>query len=275
MTETLPNFLIVGAAKSGTTTLAQHLRHHPDVFMAPGKEIHYFDDNFNKGLEWYQAHFSEATNQRAIGEATPMYMYLEEGPQRMAGVLPEARLLAILRNPVDRAYSHYWHERGRKREKLEFADAIAAERERLATGDHHSLHYYSYMDRGRYLRQLQRACQYYPREKVLVILFEDLCHAPLEVIQTACRFLEVDDSFVPPQIGKKFNRYSPCRSTKLRAIGRRVRPLKGLIDSVNDLNNSSYQPMSQADRAELVKAFKKDNDALAAWLGRDLSVWEK
>jgi hypothetical protein len=178
MSGSLPNFVIIGAQKSGTTSLYAYLRAHPDVFLAPGKEIHYFDSHLDEGLDWYKAKFAGATTERTIGEATPNYMYFGEGLNRMAEVIPEARLVAILRNPVDRAYSHYWHERVRGREKLEFADAIAAEPARLATGDPQAIQCHSYVDRGRYLPQLQRVCELYPREAILVILFDDLCAAP-------------------------------------------------------------------------------------------------
>ena len=271
---TLPNFIIIGAAKSGTTTLFRHLRSHPDVFLAPGKEIHYFDDQFHKGLGWYKGHFCEVADERAIGEATPGYMYFEEAPMRMAEVVPDAKLIAILRNPVDRAYSHYWHERVRGREKLEFADAIAAEPERLADGEQRSLHYYSYGDRGRYVYQLQRVCQFYPRESLLVLLLEELHDTPLESVHSAYRFLGVDDSFIPPNLGAVYHRQVPARSLKLRAITRRIPPLHRLIDPLNT-PASSNAAMNPGVRAELVKVFEEDNAALASWLGRDLSAWNE
>lgn len=274
MSGTLPNFVIIGAQKSGTTSLFAYLRDHPDVFLAPGKEIHYFDRHFDEGLDWYKAKFANVANEHAIGEATPNYMYFGEGVSRMAEVLPNARLIAILRNPVDRAYSHYWHSRSRGREKLEFAKAIAAEPERLATGDHHQLRCHSYLDRGRYLAQLKRVCQFYPREALLVILFEELCHAPAETFRTVFRFLEVDNAFVPSSLGVAHHRQVPARSLKLRAITRRIPPLHRLIDPLNT-PASSYPAMNPGVRAELLSLFDKDNAALAEWLGRDLSAWNK
>lgn len=105
----LPNFLIVGAARAGTTSLYYYLKQHPDVFMSPKKEIDFFDvdKNFEKGLDWYERYFEGYTGQKAIGEASPLYMYLEKVPKRIAKVIPDVKLIFILRNPVDRAYSHY------------------------------------------------------------------------------------------------------------------------------------------------------------------------
>jgi hypothetical protein len=107
----LPDFLIIGAAKSGTSTLYNLLRFHPHVRAAAHREIHYFDQNFEKGVEWYRVHFRPGTNRggrRTItGESSPSYLAGKQVPQRVAEVVPEARLIALLRNPVDRAYSHY------------------------------------------------------------------------------------------------------------------------------------------------------------------------
>jgi hypothetical protein len=274
MTGTLPNFVIIGAQKSGTTSLYAYLRDHPDVFLASGKEIPYFDRHLDEGLDWCKAKFANVANEHAVGEATPNYMYFGEGLPHMAEVLPNARLIAILRNPVDRAYSHYWHSRSRGREKLEFADAIGAEPERLATGSLRDLQWYSYIDRGRYLAQLKRVCQFYLRESLLVILFEELCHTPAEIFRSVFRFLEVDDTFVPPELGVAHHRQVPARSLKLRAITRRVPVLHRLIDPLNT-PASSYPAMNPEVRAELLNHFEQDNAALAEWLGRDLSSWNK
>lgn len=107
----LRNFLIVGAMRCGTTFLAHCLGAHPDIYIPRAKEIHYFDVHFEKGPEWYKRKFSGAKKEHAVGEATQSYMYLDYVPPRIASLLPDARLIAILRNPVDRAYSHYWFHR--------------------------------------------------------------------------------------------------------------------------------------------------------------------
>src|SRR4051812_42429120 len=105
-----PDFLIVGAAKAGTTSLAAYLAEHPDVFMARRKELHFFgrEKEYRRGWEWYCSHFEGAGDARAVGEATPDYMWRERAVERIAQDLPKARIIATLRHPVDRAYSHYW-----------------------------------------------------------------------------------------------------------------------------------------------------------------------
>src|ERR1051326_983405 len=115
----LPTFLIIGAGRSGTTSLARYLGSHPHVFMARAKEMHFFDSD-SKTREWYRPRFAEARRQTAVGEATPNYLYEPAAIKRMAAIVPEARLIAILRDPVDRAYSHYWQNRSLGKETMTF-----------------------------------------------------------------------------------------------------------------------------------------------------------
>jgi hypothetical protein len=167
-------------------------------------------------------------------------------------------------------------------EPLDFGDAIAAEPERMAPNnpnrrrDRHQ----SYLERGRYLTQLQRVCQFYPREALMVLLYEDLRDAPLETYQSVCRFLQISDTFTPPNLGRVFNPYVSFRSLKLRKISRRIavghlKPLRRVIDRRNERTRTPYPPMDPLLRAELQRQFAEDNAALAAWLGRDLSHWNR
>lgn len=275
----LPSFLIIGAMKSATTSLARYLGAHPQVFMVPQKELHYFDRLLDRGEEWYRRQFAAADGRPAAGEATPDYMYFSEVPALMARTVPQARLIAILRDPVDRAYSHYWHERARGRERLEFAEAVAAEPDRLASRDPDARRYFSYIDRGRYLRQLQRVCQYYPRESLLVLLADDLYERPLETFQGVCRFLGVDDAFLPANVGQEFNQFIMFRSLWLRDLAQRLysgphilRAVARLLARANN-RRGAYPPLDPEIRAQVGKLFEEENAALAAWLGRDLSAW--
>jgi hypothetical protein len=259
MSEMLPNFLIIGAQKSGTTTLAKYLRTHPQVFLSPGKEVHYFNRYYHRGIDWYKGRFSGATTEDAVGEATPTYMYFDRVPQRMAEVIPDARLIAILRNPVDRAYSHYWHQRSRGREKREFAQAVAAEvKQRSAGGRESQL---PYLDQGRYLAQLA----------LLVAVFEEFCQSPLETFQSVCQFLMVDDTFVPPNLGVAFNRFASARSLKLRSIARRIRPFRRMGVRIST-QLSSYPPMDPSLRTELLGLPSSSAIAARVFTGRGLST---
>ena len=120
--------------RSGTSSLNSYLRDHPEVAVSRPKEVHYFDVNFDLGPEWYLAHFEGSEHATAVGEATPDYLYDLEAPGRIAAVVPGVRILLLLRDPAERAYSHYWHNVAVGKESLGFEEALAAEPERIAGG---------------------------------------------------------------------------------------------------------------------------------------------
>ncbi|MGH9243699.1 MAG: sulfotransferase family protein [Acidimicrobiales bacterium] len=268
----LPTFVVIGAQKSGTTSLIHHLGEHPDVF-ALKREVHFFDRHLDRGAEWYRQRFAAAGHERAIGEGTPEYMYVDGVAPRLAALLPDARLIAILRNPVDRAYSQYWHNRTRGHEPLDFESALAAEPERLRAADARQRARYAYVDRGRYLGQLERICDQFPRSALEIVLFEDLCRAPVPVVQSLYRFLDVDHQVVPNGVGRKRNPFIVYRSQRLREpISGLPFPLQRLAFRLNT-KRTTYPAMPNDLREELHDGFAPDNAALARWLGRDLSAW--
>jgi hypothetical protein len=269
----LPTFLIVGAMRSGTTSLTRYLRSHPEVFIAPHKELHFFDFRYAEGIDWYRSNFEGAQDEIAVGEATPNYLYIAEALPRAAELLPEARLVAILRDPVERAYSHYWHNRAVGREELGFDEALEAEPRRIASDDPHQRAYWSYVDRGRYVRQLRALERLYPREALLVLLFDDLRDAPGETYRSVCRFLGVSDEHVPPELGEAVNSFVGFRSRRLRSLSRRLPKTAGRVVGRLNARDESYPPMPARVRSALVERFRQDNAELADWLGRDLSSW--
>ena len=275
MAQILPNFIIIGAMRSGTTSLARYLGAHPQVFMAAKKEVHFFDFHFDRSLDWYARHFARAGGKTAVGEATPGYMYNERAIARMARLVPQARLIVVLRNPVDRAYSHYWLNRARGHEPLDFAAAIAVEPERLANPKLEFGRRGVYLEGSRYLKYLLRVCRYYPRSALHVVIFEDLRDEPRAVYAAVCRFLGVGESFLPPNLGRPINRFVAFRSLGLRNLGRRLpRPLRRVVDRLN-VREASYPPLDSALRKALQEQFAGENAALAAWLSRDLSIWSE
>lgn len=271
----LPDFLIVGAMRSGTTSLSQYLSEHPAVFIARSKELHFFDLNerFERGLEWYASNFASAPSGARLGEATQTYMYLPNALDRIATVLPGRRAIGILRDPADRAYSHYWHNIERGREHLGFEDAIRAEPDRLDGADVRTRLRYSYVDRGRYLRQLEDLERVFGAENVLVLLFEDLTRAPAAVFSRVCRFLSVDVAFVPSNIGAKVNPYVHVRSPRLRDWAKRLP--KRFQDGIGHLNSrpSEYPPLDPERRAKLGAEYVEDLAGLQRRPELDLSKW--
>lgn len=166
----LPEFLIIGGQRCGTTSLYRYLAAHPDVRPATGKELQYFSLHHRRPVRWYRAHFPVRPEGQQSFEASPYYLFDPEVPARAAAVLPGARFVALVRDPVERAYSHYLHSRAYGVEPLSFADALAAEPARLGEGGHEARRRYSYVARGKYAEQLAR----WPRERLLVIRTEEL-----------------------------------------------------------------------------------------------------
>ena len=199
----LPSVLIIGTQKGGTTSLFNYMVQHPAVLAPLSKEVHYFDLNYQRGPTWYRARFPY-TYQLRTGtsitlDASPYYLVHPLVPQRAARQLPDVKLIALLRDPVDRAFSHYQHEIRGGRESLSFPDAVAAEAERLAGEeerlrdgpDYYSYnhHRYSYLLRGQYIEQLRRWMEHFPRAQLLVLQSEWLFSDPAAASSAVYQFL--------------------------------------------------------------------------------------
>lgn len=274
MTGRLPDHIIIGAPKAGTTSLSRWLESHPDVYVPPSKELRFFnlDTHWARGVDWYADQFAAAGSAVSVGEATPAYLHSAEAPERMASVVPAARLIAVLRHPVDRAYSHYWHVRDWGGETRSFDDAVDA----LLTGDDTVR---PYLQAGRYLEQLQRYEKAFSRESLLVLRFEDLAADPTGTFAKVCAFLGIRRE-TPRNIGKVYNAHSRHRSSKLRVrmegmrAWRRAPMLARALDRLNT-QERDYPPMSDALRARLIEHFAEPNKALADHLGWDLTDWSR
>ena len=202
----LPHFVIIGAKKCGTTFLYDLLIEHPHVESAAQKELHYFDRYFDQGIDWYRRCFPAPKwidgRTTITGEATP-YLPTSSAAERMAKILPQARLIVLLRNPVDRAYSHYHHQIRKGRETLGFEEAIEAEQARLRgetdkmLEDEHSTNpsqkRFLYLSRGVYVDQLLRWSEFYDKEQMLVLKSEDFFQRTPEALKLVLNFLHLPD----------------------------------------------------------------------------------
>jgi Sulfotransferase domain len=246
----LPDFLILGAQKAGTTALYAYLRWHPQITGPSWKEVSYFDRHYGRGGRWYRGHFPARSRGRVVGEASPGYLFHPLAPQRVAETVPDAKLIALLRDPVDRALSHYHHEVALGREPLSFEDAVAAEPERTR-GEEERLarepgHWspawwdHTYLARGRYAEQLERWLAVFPREQLLVLASEELAADPSAVYASVLEFLGV-------------------RAHDLDAYPR--------------VYEQSYAEMRADTRRRLVDHFAEPNRRLYELLGRDFG-WQ-
>jgi hypothetical protein len=265
----LPTFVIVGAQKSGTTTLHDLLGQLPDAWMSEPKELHFFDKHLSRGLGWYADQFQPGPEDVAWGESTPFYLYKDRARAAMVDALPAARFVAILREPVSRAYSHYWFARSKGKEPSEsFADAVAAEPGRLAGSKDGQPAAFSYLDRGHYLRQLRDLEARVGRERLLVHVMDDLSVDPRGVLRQTCSFLGLDPAGADDVQLRSRNTFAD------RTINSADGRLKGRLQQRNiEVAGDSYPPIDPALDAELRSKFRDENLALAEWLGRDLSSW--
>jgi hypothetical protein len=216
----LPDFLIIGEAKCGTTSLYGDIVRHPGVVPAATKEVHFFDVRFDRGLNWYKGQFPLPPRRGEhgdgasfkTGEASPYYLSHPHAPRRIRDVLPAVKAIAMLRNPIDRAYSHYQHELRTRRESLSFEEAIAREPERLRGECERMIEderynstacrRYSYLTRGVYVDHLQNWMRYFDRQQLLVLQSESYFAAPDLTMQKVLRFLELP-TWAPPSFAKR------------------------------------------------------------------------
>ncbi len=197
-----PHFLVIGTQKGGTTSLQQLLEQHPGVFLPACKEVHYFSLHADKPPSWYAAHYSKARLGQRRGDITPFYMFHPEAPAHIRQLLPKARLIALLRDPVERTLSQFFHARRHGFEQLELEAALAAEPARLASGDPYSFQKHSYLSRSRYLEQLSRYEALFPSRQLLVLRSEDLFKETENVWEQIQNFLRVRKRPLPAPLAK-------------------------------------------------------------------------
>lgn len=298
-----PNFLIIGAPKCGTTALYHVLKQHPEIYMSPVKEPHYFTFNgeipiFNgPGGSYfrrvavtspvdYLMLFASAHGYHAIGEASPSYLRSQVAATRIFNSLPTAKIIVLLRQPADRAYSHFQYSRANAVEPLSsFSDALEQESLREANG-WSPIHFYR--QGGFYFSSLSRYFELFPREQIRVYLYEDWNESPEAVLQDLFRFLGVDELF-RPEI-RRSNVTLLARSDRLNQLAKKpertehlLTPLmpavltKSIITGIRSINNkfNLYKPpaISPEIRRQLTEGYREDILKLQKLIDRDLSRW--
>jgi hypothetical protein len=316
---TMPNFFIIGAHKAGTTSLYHYLNQHPQIYMSPIKEPFFFNHDITPdgklvkrrlegpgrrfalpfaNIEEYRTLFSGVKGEKAIGEASPFYIYAPGTPERIKRHVPEARAIALLRNPADRAYSAFLHAvRGGREPVNDFAQVLRKEADGIRDN-------WSYVRRyragGLYYARLKRYYEVFGRERVGVWLYEDLRDDPASVTQEAFRFLEVDDAFVP-DTSLKYNPAGVPRSEAIQSMIRMIHakrprrrdllraaqalrlppsvvanilsPESKVRQAVRKMILTEPPPMVPEIRSGLIEGYREDILKLQHLIGRDLSKW--
>lgn len=289
LNESLPDFLVVGASRSGTTTLWDCLRQHPDIFMPSTKELHFFsrEDNFKKGVKYYQTFFAGAPKGKLKGEVSPTYFHNgkvsdlgpdrnlifnehDDAPIRVKRLLPNAKIVITLRNPVDRICSQYARLILKSKEtsdslRLAIVDELEGRRDYKTNKG-------SYLYNSNYLIHIEKWLSLYPKSQLHIMIFEEWLKNPAVEFKKLFEFLEVTKNFQIPSL-KHLNKGKATRfgqlpikfasklPTQFNALG-----LKLFIQSV--------EPISQVDRDFIFKLTSTSISEMEKILGRELSVWK-
>jgi hypothetical protein len=274
---TLPNFLVIGAPKAGSGSLYDYLRPHPDIFMTEMKEPRFFAYNGQQDrlkypvrtLEEYEALFEGVRHEKAIGEATPIYFWFKDSPQRIKDVIPDARLIVSLREPVQRAFSIY-HMNLRTRGRNEGRSFLEA----LATDE---------VLQRKYRSSLQPYFDRFERERIKVILFDDLAKDTAGTVRCLFEFLGVDPDFRPDfrisnpgGVPKSKQLHRLLTDNRIRLLGRRYFP-EPVVDLVKNVRSSNLAKdkmvMTDAEREAAYGFFERDILETQDLIGMDLSHW--
>ena len=272
---TLPTFICIGIQKAGTSWLYSMLKQHPEVLVSEPKELHYFNRevNYRKGLDWYLSHFKGSGTVKAAGELTPDYLWIREEqkeipgfeatpnvPERMSQVLPDVRLIAILRNPVTRAVSSYFHHIGAAR--------LSPNRRISEVGDQWGI-----LSMGYYAAHLEHWFRHYPPERFQILIYEeDLAEdSRLGTLRSVFEHIGVDPAFEPGNPEARYNkRRSPFDYRLSRLSGRLQRAARQYVPEFVKDSRFWDIPVSQRELDELEEHFRSHNERLAALLGRRL-----
>lgn len=295
----LPNFLIIGAFKSGTNSLYQYLNPHPQIFMCPVNEPSFFAFEGQKisGKRWaknsivtkfddYKKLFAGATGKTAIGEASPTYLVSSQAPARIKHYLPQVKLIAILRHPVDRAYSQWQMEFRQGAEKIgDFAKAVQIKQ----TGSDGIVRQ-KYVYGSKYYSLLKRYYDLFDRSQICVLLFDQLLDDRSGLIKSIYNFLEVDSEYVPENISVHYNEGGVPRNQFTGFFTQKIYPYlaeiktmlpQGMQEKVTAQSREFKKQLlvkppalSSELRSELTTLFKEDILLLQDLIQKDLSMWQ-
>ena len=275
-----PNFLVVGAAKAGTTWLYSCLEEHPEIFVPKSKELHFFSYPrlYEKGVEWYESFFSACTTEKTVGEVSTSYLPSSEAPARIHAYNPDVRLVFILRHPIKRAYSHYCMDMRIGKVSRDINSGLTLK--------------CPYVAWGLYFQQITRFMNLFPQSQIKIFLFEDIKNNQAKLLHDLYSYLEVDSSIQPPSMLEPKNTKRslpkfPALYNQLRKVSENIAAnskygrdlitqlrFKGYFELFHQLNKGAQFPkLSQETEKRLAEYYYQDVLALSKLLGRDLSHW--
>ena len=269
----LPSFIGIGTTRAGSTWLHRNLSDHPEIFVPWAKELHYFDvdENYQRGTSFYEENFRKHLDKRAVGEITPSYLHIPTVPERIKQLLPTVKLLCCLRNPVERAYSHYWRSiavapAGTPR--VDFFEQVQNMPDIVET--------------GYYAKHIKRYLNSFDRDQLHIFLFDDIANAPESLLTRVFGFLEVDMSVRPAYAQNQINAGASlgnlARSEYLNTLMKIVKRFgsagASLENKLEKLNRSQIPKMDPNIQQYLVGLYSQDVRELEDLIETDLSAWK-
>jgi hypothetical protein len=276
----LPNFFVAGFQKCATTWLHHCLLEHPQIFVPELHMLHFFDIHYERGFEWYRSFFKDANHAVRIGDTTVSYARDPNAAKRISEFDPNVLIIFCLRHPIERAFSHYWHEKKKGKIAFRFEELF----------ENYDL-FNDWVRPGFYAEHINRFYEYFPKNQMLILLVDDIESNPLDVIRQMYIFLEVDAEFQPPSLKKRVNKawFKPSSAQKIvTSIGNKVhhtgrfipKTIKEMIKRTGLKPSWLINPRSEYDlgmpahiREQLLNIFRPEVKNLSNILQRDLNRW--
>lgn len=288
--DSFPNFFWLGPQKSASTWAYHCFLEHPEIYVPPYKDnlegiggdaLQFFTIHYHKGYDWYKQFYEQVDHEKRIGDTTPAYLRSEKACRRISQDVPDAKLIVCLRHPVDRAYSHYWHEKKKSTIDFKFEEVL----------ENYDL-YQNWLEPGFYHQHLQRYLKYFSRNQLLILFHDQLEKNNQSFIRNVFRFLEVDEQFKPSVLGKRINEagykrdslYNGFKTSAsfLESLGikKTFEPLKSIpgYDSFKDkvFDRGDYDNgMDDSIREKLIEIFLPEIRELEKLVERNLDHWRE
>ena len=275
----LPDFLIVGAMKSGTSTLADYLASHKSIHL-PANELHYFnrDERFSQGVSWYSSHLmkdyrpGEDDDSVLVGEKTPTYSYQPNCAERIRDTIPNVKLIWIFRNPTKRSFSHFLHAKQKGADLLDFRAAIAREPERIKKNI-----FAGYVERSKYVIQVERFLKYFSIDQMHFMLFENLLQSPETELNRVAKFLGVSrfcDDLPRCHSNPSMMPFSPLSLQLAKRLSGYDSKLYRMVNLVNYVLRRKKPQIPKDVTQQLDLLFDPYNQRLSEITGLDLEIWQ-
>lgn len=271
----------VGPEKTGTTWIYECLRDHPEICASIKDKTHYYDMHYHRGWEWYKSRFGEGFDTLKVFDPTPSYLHSKLAPRRIANDNPDAKIIITLRHPIERAFSHYWHSKKKFRYDYDFSEIL--KRYWLFQG---------WLEPGFYAEHIETYMNYFPKENILCLLFDDLEKDPAGFLRRICEFTDINPEYTPEIIGTKVNEKKSRESETKRSL-RTVLDSLGLLGVARTTMaimrktglikgdgpfRQHIEKLSHVDRSvinELNKICMPEIERLEKLLDMDLTIWRR